>query len=102
MSLPKCNGCHSRIQWKDVMKSYWFGYKPIQCQKCKTKHQFPLSSRITSVISQGCLLFIIFILLQYQRNVFLVVTIYLVTTFFITALFPFIFTYKTNTTIDQN
>lgn len=99
MSLPKCNECHSQIQWGKVIKSYWSGYKPIQCQNCKTEQKMSISSRIITSILQGIFTAsIIFVFLHYQLNIYLGVMMIIFVSILISLFFPFIIKYNNEPT----
>lgn len=103
MNLPKCNGCHNQIQWSKVFKSYWSGYKPIQCQKCKTELKVTFSSRTSTAISQSIsTALIIFIFLYYQLNIYLGALVIILVSFLISLLFPFIIKYNNKTTLTSS
>jgi CXXC-20-CXXC protein len=50
MFIQRCKNCSKQFKWLTVIKSIWNGYKPIECDNCKTKHYFKFSSRILIAI----------------------------------------------------
>ncbi|KGR79010.1 TIGR04104 family putative zinc finger protein [Ureibacillus manganicus] len=48
--MQKCGECNSSFSWSKIFKSYkWWAYKPIECDKCDTKHEITFFGRCTVV-----------------------------------------------------
>ncbi len=58
LNIQRCKNCSKEFKWKTIIKSLWFGYKPIECVNCKTKHYLVLTYRI--IISTGIVLPVFF------------------------------------------
>lgn len=45
--MDKCKKCSNKFHYKEIMKSIWLNsYAPIICDKCNTKHDVSISTRI--------------------------------------------------------
>lgn len=42
----KCKNCSEHFSWKAVMKSLFFGYKPLTCESCGSVHYVSFWTRI--------------------------------------------------------
>ncbi|WHY85713.1 hypothetical protein QNH39_24410 [Neobacillus novalis] len=47
--MQKCENCHSQFSWNKIFKSFWWTYKPIECDNCGTKHKITILGRFTVV-----------------------------------------------------
>ncbi|MDR7240845.1 CXXC-20-CXXC protein [Neobacillus drentensis] len=36
--MKKCEDCNEQFSWNKIFKSFWWTYKPIECDKCGTTH----------------------------------------------------------------
>lgn len=46
MFIQRCKNCLKQFKWSTIIKSILGGYKPIECDNCKTKHYIRFSNRI--------------------------------------------------------
>jgi len=46
-ALQQCQNCNMSFSWNNIYRSFWgwWGYKPIICDKCGTKHPITISGR---------------------------------------------------------
>ncbi|KMY50008.1 TIGR04104 family putative zinc finger protein [Peribacillus loiseleuriae] len=47
--MQKCENCNSPFSWSKIFKSFWWTYKPIECDNCGTKHKITIFGRFTFV-----------------------------------------------------
>lgn len=48
-SMQKCKNCNMQFSWVNIYKSFWWGYKPIECETCNTEHRITVLGRIIFV-----------------------------------------------------
>lgn len=63
-ALQQCQKCDMHFSWNNIYRSFWgWGYKPIICDKCGTKHRITVSGRfvVTFLIVLPMLLFMNFL-----------------------------------------
>ncbi|UCZ55049.1 hypothetical protein LGQ02_10125 [Bacillus shivajii] len=96
MSLPICNKCGVQMKWKKIIKSLWLGYKPINCEKCNTKHEITFSSRslvafltVFPIISSSLILANYF-----HLNIFVTIIIAISISIFFSLFLPYMVKYK--------
>ncbi|MBL4933261.1 TIGR04104 family putative zinc finger protein [Clostridium paridis] len=48
MLIQKCKKCSKSFKWSTILKASWSwnGFKPIECENCKTKHYYKPINRI--------------------------------------------------------
>ena len=44
--MQQCQKCSEPFTWKSIIKSIMFGYKPIKCSSCNSKHYVTFMTRI--------------------------------------------------------
>lgn len=92
MSLPRCSNCKRQMKWKNILKSLWAGYKPIQCDNCSAEHQITFYSRgwVSFLIIFPAVFFSLLLSSFYKINIF--VFIIMVISISVTFLFyaPFV------------
>lgn len=47
--MQKCENCNEQFSWSKIYKSFMWGYKPIDCDKCGTEHRITIFGRFTFV-----------------------------------------------------
>lgn len=47
--IQKCKKCHTQFSWKQIYQSFWWNYKPIICNQCRTEHKITIVGRLTFV-----------------------------------------------------
>ncbi|WP_442857108.1 TIGR04104 family putative zinc finger protein [Bacillus sp. FJAT-45037] len=45
--LQKCENCNEQFSWSKIYKSFWWAYKPINCDKCGKEHRITIIGRFT-------------------------------------------------------
>ncbi|MFS1515445.1 TIGR04104 family putative zinc finger protein [Bacillus sp. SCS-151] len=48
-ALQKCVNCNRQFSWSKIYKSFWWAYKPIECDNCNTEYRIRLSGRFVFV-----------------------------------------------------
>ncbi|WP_082667733.1 TIGR04104 family putative zinc finger protein [Oceanobacillus picturae] len=48
--LQRCDKCNAPFSWTEILKSLWWNYRPIHCEKCGAEHKIKFSSRLTFVL----------------------------------------------------
>lgn len=51
MLIQKCKNCSRQFKWYSVFKSIMVGYRPVECEYCKTQHYIYFMSRMLFAIS---------------------------------------------------
>ncbi|QHI71748.1 TIGR04104 family putative zinc finger protein [Aminipila terrae] len=51
MLIQKCKKCSKDFKWQTILKALWMGYKPVECEYCKSKHYIYFISRLLVAIS---------------------------------------------------
>lgn len=46
MGVQKCQHCGKDFEYKDIQKSIWGGYKPMECNHCGSLHEFLMRYRL--------------------------------------------------------
>ncbi|KGX89703.1 TIGR04104 family putative zinc finger protein [Pontibacillus marinus] len=59
MSIQKCLNCGKQFLWKEVQKAIFWGYKPIECQQCGTKHTVTMKTRTLIALFAGVTVLIV-------------------------------------------
>jgi CXXC-20-CXXC protein len=50
--MEKCKSCHSKFSFLEIFKSFWKGYKPIECSHCHKTYEHTFKNRIIG----GCII----------------------------------------------
>ncbi|RDW20261.1 hypothetical protein CWR48_06080 [Oceanobacillus arenosus] len=45
--MQKCENCNSQFGWEKVFKSFWWAYRPIECDNCGNTHKITILGRLT-------------------------------------------------------
>ncbi len=89
--IQRCKNCSSQFRWHNIFKSFLFGYRPIECERCKTKHYINFISRL--VVSIGIPLPLLFQKYCYRYFGAYSLLIYLIWASFILCIFPYFMRY---------
>ncbi|MED3572665.1 TIGR04104 family putative zinc finger protein [Cytobacillus praedii] len=47
--MQKCKKCNTQFSWSTIYKSFWWGYKPIECENCNAEHRIIVRGRLIFV-----------------------------------------------------
>lgn len=96
-ALQKCGKCTAKFSWSKIYKSFWWTYKPIECNECGTIHKITMPGRIifTSLTTIPMLL-VGHLLINYYNiyNIFMTIGIALFVGMIGSLFTPFFVTYK--------
>ena len=68
--MQKCENCNLPFNWSKIFKSFWWTYKPIECDNCGTKHKITIFGRSTVVAMTILPMWIFFLFLSPFDNAF--------------------------------
>lgn len=51
--MQKCKNCKQEFSFRQIYKSFWLGYRPIECDHCKTKYEHSFGNRWLGGLSVG-------------------------------------------------
>lgn len=94
MLIQRCKNCSKEFQWKSIIKSIWGGYKPIECDNCKTKHYPIFVCRFIVALSIALPVFFSQILYSIFRSYSLIILVYFIWIFIVVSIAPFYFRYN--------
>lgn len=105
--MVKCKKCSNKFHYSEIMKSIWFkSYAPIVCDKCNTKHNVNISTRIILGTAAGGPLIIYNLLnlifddfIHYKSDVLIFFIIWIIAIIFLT---PFYARYNIKSTDEKN
>ena len=43
--MEACNSCNKTFSYQQIFKSFWIGYRPIECSSCNTKYVHTYKNR---------------------------------------------------------
>ena len=49
--IQRCKTCSKQFKWKSIIRSIWLGYKPIECDNCKSKYHIRFISKLLISLS---------------------------------------------------
>lgn len=91
--MEKCKSCSHPFTWKELYKSFIFGYKPIECSNCGSVNIINIPSRLLL----GFLTIMPMLVYGLYFSIYHSITylaVALIISFFISLSFPFIAKYK--------
>jgi CXXC-20-CXXC protein len=98
LGIQKCGTCYNQFSWKDVVKTTTagFGYQPLVCSKCGTKHKVTIMTRIVVAFFMPILVFILNLsnIIPFLIPFYLVLLLILIFFIAIMLLFPYFAKYK--------
>lgn len=88
--MQKCQECTKEFEWKKIVGSLLWGYKPIKCDRCNSIHDVSFKARI-GIVFFGIIIPIIlgFTGLMIELNPWIVLTVLLVFIAAVMAIAPF-------------
>jgi len=72
-NLQKCENCNAQFSWSKIYKSFWWMYKPIECENCGAIHKITIFGRFTFVILTILPMLIFMYFLTPFNNVFVTI-----------------------------
>lgn len=73
--MKKCKNCLSRFKWKSIVRSIFWGYKPINCENCNTKHHVYFTTRLMTMLLFGIIMFFVYTKPVYGSNLMIIFSI---------------------------
>ncbi|NCU19088.1 TIGR04104 family putative zinc finger protein [Pallidibacillus pasinlerensis] len=92
--MQKCNNCNTPFNWRIIFKSFWWIYKPIECDTCGTEHKITLFGRSTIAAMSILPIWIFGYILSPTDNIFVLAGIGLLMGIIDFLLSPYIVRYK--------
>ncbi|MFP3513066.1 hypothetical protein SB775_26440 [Peribacillus sp. SIMBA_075] len=98
MNIQKCESCENQFTWREVERTTTagFGYQPLICKKCGTKHEVTTMTRIIVALLVPIFIFILNSsnLLPFYIPFYVGLPIILVLFFAVMLSFPYFGKYK--------
>lgn len=66
--MTKCKKCYNHFSFKLRFKSFWAGYKTLNCTNCQAGHEFTLQDRLLGGAVIGVSIFISGIMMTYSQE----------------------------------
>ncbi|MYL57587.1 hypothetical protein GLW20_08720 [Virgibacillus halodenitrificans] len=92
--LQKCQNCKAQFSWNKIYKSFWWNYKPIECDNCGTKHKITIPGRFIFVSLTILPMLIFMNLLSPFSKIFPTIGIGLIICFIGSLLTPYLVRFK--------
>ncbi|WP_077212266.1 TIGR04104 family putative zinc finger protein [Bacillus dakarensis] len=92
--MQKCENCNTQFSWSKIFKSFWWTYKPIQCDNCGVIHTITTLGRstVTALTIVPMLVFGYF--LSPFNNIFVTISIGILISIVGFMIAPFVVRYK--------
>jgi CXXC-20-CXXC protein len=98
LGIQKCETCWNQFSWKEVVNTTTagFGYQPLVCSKCGTKHKVTIMTRIVVAFFIPIVVFILNLgnMIPFLIPFYLGLLIILIFFFAIMLIFPYFAKYK--------
>lgn len=88
--MQQCQKCSESFTWKSILRSIMFGYKPIECSSCNSKHYVTVMTRIGfSIFLTAFPLVLVYVRMFVTINILIAICGYLIWATFIILVIPF-------------
>ncbi|MTI65369.1 MAG: hypothetical protein FH753_02075 [Firmicutes bacterium] len=91
--IQRCKNCSKEFQWKTIINSIWSGYKPIECDNCKSKHYPKFIYRFIVALSIALPIFFSQFLYGIFKTYLFIILAYIIWVLVVVSIAPFYFRY---------
>lgn len=105
LGIQRCKECGRKFNYRDVLESVGWGYKPLSCSHCGAKHNLKMWYIFMLAAILSLPMFFINQISQFPLTIFLktlIVLFYIVYISIILGLSPFIIRYSLKGELDKN